>query len=70
VGYARHVESTGEKRNGYKVLLRNPQGKRQLGDNSRVNWIPVVRDRGPVAALVTTVMNLRVSQNAGNLLRI
>jgi hypothetical protein len=67
----------------YRVLVGKPEGKRPLGrprrrqDNIKMNlqnvgcggmdWIDVAQDRDSWRALVKTVMNLRVPQNAWNL---
>jgi hypothetical protein len=37
MGRARHVASTGEKRNAYRSLMGKPEGKRPLG-RSRCRW--------------------------------
>jgi hypothetical protein len=66
----------GEKRNGYRILVGMPEGKRPLErprrrweDNIRmdlqrewggVDWIDLAQDRDQWRALVNTVMNLRV----------
>jgi hypothetical protein len=73
----------GEKRNAYRILVGNPQGKRPVGrprrrwvDNIKVdlreigwdgmNWIDLAQDQ--CGALLNTVMNLRVPENAGKFL--
>jgi hypothetical protein len=65
----------GEKRNAYRLLVGNPEGKRPLGrprrrrtDNIRmdqmgwgdVDWIGLAQDRNRWRALVHLVLNLRV----------
>jgi hypothetical protein len=66
----------GEKRNAYRILVGNPEGKRPLGrprrrwvDNIKwiveivwdgMDWIKLAEDRGQWRALVNAVMNLRV----------
>jgi hypothetical protein len=65
-----------EKRNVYRLLVENPEGKRPLGrpkrrwiDNIKmdlleigliVDWIGLAHDRYMWRALVNSVMNLRV----------
>jgi hypothetical protein len=64
-----------EKRNAYRILVGNPEGKRQLGrprhrwnNNIKMDlrewgcmdWIYLAQDRNQWEALVNTVMNLRV----------
>jgi hypothetical protein len=72
-----------EKRNGYRLLVGKPEGKRPLGrprrrwmDNIKMDllemglsvagWIGLTQDRYRWRALVNSVMNLRVPENAGN----
>jgi hypothetical protein len=65
----------GEKRNAYRILVGNPEGKRPLGrrrwvDNIKMDlreigwdsgdWIDLTQDRDQWRALVRAVMNLRV----------
>jgi transposase len=59
-----------EKRNVYRILVGNPEGKRPLGrprhrwvDNIKMDgmeWIDLAQDGDQWRALVNTVMNLRV----------
>jgi hypothetical protein len=66
----------GEKRNGYRILVGRPEGKRPLGTRHRwvdniktdlreigwncMNWIDLAQDRDQWRALGNTVMNLWV----------
>jgi hypothetical protein len=57
----------GEKRNAYRILVGNPEGKRPLErPNLReigwggMDWIDLAQDRDQWRALVNTLMNLRV----------
>jgi hypothetical protein len=62
----------GEKRNAYKILVGQPEGKRPLGRPrcmwvdlreigwDGMDWIDLARDRDQWRAVVNTVMNLRV----------
>ena len=81
--WARYVDSMGEKRGGYRVLLGKSDGKRPLGrptcrweDNIKLSemvgmdWIDLVQDRNSWRALVNAIMNLRVPKNEWNLLTI
>jgi hypothetical protein len=67
--------SLGEKRNAYRLLVGNPEGKRPLGrprrrlvDNIKsiterwdgMDWFDVVQNRNQWRALVNTVMSLLV----------
>jgi hypothetical protein len=71
---AEHVARMGEKKNGYTILLGNPEGKRPLGrrwvDNIKMDlreigsdgmdWIDLAQDRDQWRALMNAVMDLRV----------
>jgi hypothetical protein len=62
----------GEKRNAYRLLVGNPEGKRPLGRPRRrrvdlgetgwgdVDWIVLAQDRNRWRALVNLVLNLWV----------
>jgi hypothetical protein len=41
MGWAGHVAGMGEKRNTYRLLVRNPEGKRSLG-RPRHGWVVVM----------------------------
>jgi hypothetical protein len=74
--WAGHVACKGEKRNAYRVLVGNPEGKRTLGRPrcrweditmdlreigwGGMDWIDLAQDRDQWRSLVNTVMNLRV----------
>jgi hypothetical protein len=74
--WAGHIARIGEKRNTYRLLVGNPEGKRPLGrqrrrwvDNIRmagevgcgdVDWIGLAKDRNRRRAVVNSVLNLRV----------
>jgi hypothetical protein len=58
--WAGHVARMWENRNAYRILVGKPEGKRPLG-TPRHRW-------DQWKALVNTVLNLRVLQNAGNFL--
>jgi hypothetical protein len=72
MSWAGHVARMGEKRNAYKILVGNPEGKRPLGrprrrwvdnikmDLREIGWDGMAQDRNQWRALVTAVMNLRV----------
>jgi hypothetical protein len=67
-----HVARLGEKRNAYRMLVGNPEGKRPLErprrrwvDNIKmdlrgIDWIDLAQDRDQWRALVNAVMNLWV----------
>jgi hypothetical protein len=72
----------GEKRNVYRLLVGKPEGKEPLERSSvdgwitlrrleiewgGVDWMCLVQDREKFRALVNSVINLRVPQNAGKL---
>jgi hypothetical protein len=40
--WARHVERMGEKRNAYRILVENPEGKRPLG-RPRRRWVDNIK---------------------------
>jgi hypothetical protein len=69
VGY---VDSMGEKRGAYRVLLGKSEGKRPFGRPTRrwedniklsemvgMDWIDLVQDRNSWQAVVNAIMNLR-----------
>jgi hypothetical protein len=74
--WAGHVARMGEKRNAYRLLVGEPEGKRPLGrprrrwvDNIRMDlgevgwgddWIGLAKDRNRWRAVVNSVLNLRV----------
>jgi hypothetical protein len=72
-----HVARVGKMWNAYKILVRKPEGKKQLGRRRRrcesngkrwedADWIYPVQVRDQWQAVVNTVMNLRVLQKAEN----
>jgi hypothetical protein len=78
---AGHVARMGEKRNAYRILVGQPEGKRPLGRPRRrwvnnikmdlretgwdgMDWIDLAQDMDQWRALMNTIMNLRVPQNA------
>jgi hypothetical protein len=68
----RACSMNGEKRNAYRTLVENPEGKRSLGRPRRRWWIILkwilgwdVQDRDQCRSLVNTVMALRVAYNVG-----
>jgi hypothetical protein len=81
---AGHIARTGDKRNACRILVGKPEGKRPLGrprrrwvDNIKMDlrdkwdgmdWIDLAQDRDQWWALVNTIMNLQVPQNAGEVL--
>jgi hypothetical protein len=40
--WAGHIARTGEKRNGYRLLVENPEGKRQLG-RQKHGWVDNIK---------------------------
>jgi hypothetical protein len=74
---AGQVARMGEKRNTYRIFVGKPEGKRPLGRPKRrwedirmdlreigrggMDWIDLAQDRVQWRALMSTVMNLRVS---------
>jgi len=65
--WAGHVARMGKKRNAYRILVENPEGKRPLGrprwsweDNNKMNLqeIQSIASTG-FSAVVKAVMNLR-----------
>jgi hypothetical protein len=73
--WARDVAQKGEKRNVYRILVGNPDGKRPLGRprcrsvvNIKMDLSKSGGDGMEWRALVNTAMNLRVPQNSGKFL--
>jgi hypothetical protein len=74
--WARHVARVGEKKNAHRLLVGKPDGKRPLR-RARRRWLDNIRmDLGEVGwgdvdwiglTIVNSVVNLRVSENAGKL---
>jgi hypothetical protein len=72
IRWAGHVAHMGERRGIHRVLVRKPDGKKQLvrpehrwEDNIKVgcgsmDWIELAQDRDRWRTLVNAVMNLRV----------
>jgi hypothetical protein len=69
--WAWHVARMGEKRKVYRILMRNPEGKRPLGIPRRrrdfgkigwdgMDWTDLAQDRDQWRSLVITVMNIQV----------
>jgi hypothetical protein len=74
----------GEGRGVYRILVWRPEGRNHLGDpgvdgriiskwilktwDRGMDWTELAQDRDRWRVLVNTVMNLRVPQNAGNIL--
>jgi hypothetical protein len=71
--WAGYVDSMGEKRGAYRVLIGKSEGKKPLGrptrrweDNIKLSemvgtdWINLVQDRNSWQALVNAIMSLRV----------
>jgi hypothetical protein len=72
---AGHEARMGEKRDAYRILVGNPEGKRLGGPRSRwmnnikmdlreigwcgMDWIDLAQDRDQWRVLLNTVMNLR-----------
>jgi hypothetical protein len=81
IGWEEHLARMTEKRNAYRLLVRNPEGKRPLGkpirswvDNIKIDlrldgvvWTEfrIHQDRDHWWALVDVVMSFRVPWNAG-----
>jgi hypothetical protein len=75
---AGHVARMGEKRNTYRLLVGNSEGKRLLGrqrrrwvDNIRMEllelgWIGLAQDRKRWSGLVNSVFNLWFHKMPGN----
>jgi hypothetical protein len=59
--WAGHVARMREKRNAYRILVGNPEGKRPLGrPRGGMYWIDLAQDRDQWRALVNTIMKIRV----------
>jgi hypothetical protein len=71
--WAGHIARMGEKRNAYRLLVGQPEGKRPLGRPrlrwvdlgevgwGDVDWIGLAQDRNRWRALVNSVLNLLVA---------
>ena len=78
--WARHLARMVERRGAYRVLVEKREGghRSRMEDNSKMDFrevggvrmdsIDLGEDRDRWRALVCTMMNLRVPQNAGNFL--
>jgi hypothetical protein len=77
------ARSSLERRNAYRILVENPEGKRALrrprrrwkvdiklylSETGDMDWIRLAKDRDQCLSLVSTVMNLRVPSNMGKFL--
>jgi hypothetical protein len=72
--------TNGEKRNADRILVGKSEGKSPLRRpmlvddvkmdvmRDRMDWIDLAQDRDQLRALIKSVMNLRVPQNAGKFL--
>jgi hypothetical protein len=82
IRWAGHVERMREVRNIYEFWSENLKGRDHCEDPSvdgnivlewmlrkwSVDWMSLAQDRDQCSALMKTVMNLRVTQKAGNFL--